>query len=261
MRAGIVQFRPIRGDVAGNHMLIRKFLVRRKFDLAVLPELATSGYNFARREDVWELAENRRGPSFRFFADLAARTGGAIVWGFPEKSGKKLYNSAALTTPEGDHHIYRKTHLFFREKELFDPGDSGFRVFIWRKVRIGIMICFDWIFPEAARSLALGGSQIIAHPSNLVMHYCQDAMTTRSLENGVYCVTANRTGTENIPGLSLTFTGRSQITGPGGGRLVRFSKTEQAFKAVKITPTASDTKNMNRYNNLFADRRIGMYSL
>jgi len=261
MRAGILQFRPTRGDVADNHKLIRKFLIRRKFDLAVLPELATSGYNFARREDIWALAEDARGPSFDFFGDLAARTGGAIVWGFPEKSGKRLYNSAALTTPEGDHHVYRKTHLFFREKLLFDPGNTGFKVFTWRQVRIGLMICFDWIFPEAARSLALGGSQIIAHPSNLVMHYCQEAMKTRSLENAVYCLTANRTGTETIPGLSLTFTGRSQITDPKGGRLARFSKTEQAFKSVKITPTASDTKDMNRYNDLFADRRIGMYSL
>lgn len=261
MRAGILQFRPVRGDIARNHRAIRKFLSRRRFDLAVLPELATSGYNFSRREEIRELAEDRRGPSFEFFADLAARTGGAIVWGFPEKDGNKLYNSAALTTPEGDHHIYRKTHLFFREKEMFDPGDTGFKAFTWRGVRIGIMICFDWIFPEAARSLALSGSQIIAHPSNLVMHYCQDAMITRSVENRVFCITTNRTGTERIPEISLTFTGRSQVTDPNGERLLRFARTEQAFKSVKITPTASDTKNMNRYNNLFADRRIGMYAL
>jgi len=261
MRVGILQFGPIRGDVDANHRIIKSFLIRRRFDLAVLPELATTGYNFSRRETLWELAQDRRGVSFQFFAELAAKTGGAIVWGMAEKARAKLYNSAVLTTPEGDHFVYRKTHLFFREKLLFDPGNTGFRVFTWRKVRIGLMICFDWIFPEAARTLALEKSQIICHPSNLVLHYCQDAMVTRSLENGVFCVTANRTGKETIPEVRLRFTGASQITDPKGARILRFDRTEQTFKIIKITPRSSDTKNMNRYNNLFTDRRTGMYGL
>jgi predicted amidohydrolase len=261
MRAAIVQFRPKKADVDANLQTIRKSLVRRRFDLAVLPELATTGYNFSRRDEIRELAEDLRGKSFAFMAELAAKTDGAIVWGMIEKDGRKIYNSAILTTPEGDHHVYRKTHLFFREKLIFDPGDTGFKVFTWRKVRIGLMICFDWIFPEAARALALGGSQIICHPSNLVMHYCQDAMVTRSLENGVYCLTANRVGTEKVPEVSLTFTGRSQITDPKGRRILRFGETEEGFRSVKITPESSDIKNMNRFNNLFADRRVGMYSL
>ncbi len=261
MRAGILQFRPQKGDVDANLKTIRKFLLRRKFDLAVLPELVTTGYNFSHRDEVRAIAEDRKGKSFAFMADLAAKTDGAIVWGMAEKSGRKIYNSAVLTTPEGQHHIYRKAHLFYREKLLFNPGDTGFKVFTWRKIRIGLMICFDWIFPEAARSLALAGSQIICHPSNLVMHYCQDAMVTRSLENAVYCITANRIGTEKIPEVSLTFTGRSQITDPKGRRLIRFDASEEGFMAVKITPESSDIKNVNRFNNMFADRRVGMYSL
>lgn len=261
MRAGILQFKPKKADVDANLKTIQKFLIRRKFDLAVLPELATTGYNFASRNEVRELAEDRRGKSFWLMAGLAAKTGGAIVWGVVEKDGRKIYNSAVLTTPEGDHHVYRKTHLFFREKLLFDSGNTGFEVFTWRKVRIGLMICFDWIFPEAARSLALAGSQIICHPSNLVMHYCQDAMVTRSLENAVYCITANRVGTETIPEVRLTFTGQSQITDPKGKRLICFDDGEEAFRAVKITPESSDIKSMNRYNDIFADRRVGMYSL
>lgn len=261
MRVGCLQFAPRRGQVDENLRTIRKFLAGRKFDLAVLPELATTGYNFATREEILELAEPRQGRSFRFFGDLAARTGGAIVWGVAERAKDRLYNSAVLTTPNGDHRVYRKTHLFFREKLLFDPGDTGFRVFTWQGIRIGVMICFDWIFPESARSLALNGSQIICHPSNLVMHYCQDAMVTRSLENGLFCVTANRVGTEAIPDLRFTFTGRSQVTDPTGNRILRFSRTEQAFRTVKIDPRLSDTKNMNRFNNLFADRRVGYYTL
>ncbi len=261
MKVGILQFKPVRGEVETNLRNIRKYLIRRKFDLAVLPELATTGYNFQTRNDLFGLAENRRGLSFEFFEEITARVGGAIVWGLAEKSGNKLYNSAVLTTPEGDHHIYRKTHLFFREKLLFDPGNTGFKVFSWRGIRIGLMICFDWIFPEAARTLALKKAQLICHPSNLVMHYCQDAMITRSLENGLFCVTANRVGTEKIPDLSLTFTGRSQITEPKGDRILSFSRTEQAFKVVKIDPELSDTKNVNRHNSLFADRRVEFYLL
>jgi len=260
MRVGILQFRPRLGRVDENLKKIKKFLGRRKFDLAVLPELATTGYNFERRSEIEDLGEKRGGPSFRFFAELSAKTGGAIVWGVAEKSGGKLYNSAVLTTPQGRHHIYRKTHLFFREKLLFNPGNSGFRVFKWNGVRIGLMICFDWIFPEAARVLALKKAQIICHPSNLVMHYCQDTMVTRSLENGVYCITANRIGSEKIPGHALTFTGRSQITDTRGNRILKFARGEEGFKAVKIDPELSDKKRVNRYNDLLADRRVELYT-
>jgi predicted amidohydrolase len=261
MKVGILQFRPVRGEIDTNLETIRRLLSRRKFDLAVLPELATTGYNFASRDDIYELAETRRGKSFHFFEEMAVKAGGAIIWGMAERSKDKLYNSAVLTTPEGSHRIYRKTHLFFREKLLFDPGNTGFKVFKWRDVRIGLMICFDWIFPEAARALALRGAQIICQPANLVMHYCQDAMITRSLENGVFCITANRLGTEKIPGYSLTFTGRSQIIEPKGGRIMSFSRNEQGFKAVKINPNLSDTKKVNRYNHLFTDRRLEYYTL
>ncbi len=261
IRVGILQFAPRLGRVDENLEAIAAMLRRRKFDLAVLPELATTGYNFAARRDLWAAAENRKGKSFEFFARLAVDTGGAIVWGTAEKAGRKLYNSAVLTTPEGDHHIYRKTHLFFREKLLFDPGDTGFDVVTWRKVKIGVMICFDWIFPEAARTLALKGCQVLAHPANLVMPYCQDAMVTRSLENRIFCVTANRIGREVNKRVDLRFTGQSQVTAPTGARLLRFTRTEKAFKTIKITPRLADTKMVNRLNDLFGDRRTGYYEI
>jgi len=261
MKLGILQFSPALGRVDENLKTIRRYLIRRKFDLAVLPELATTGYNFADRKQLSAVAENKSGSSFRLFEELAVKTGGAIVWGVAEKAAGNIYNSAVLTTPEGDHHIYRKTHLFYREKLIFDPGRTGFKVIRWRGARIGLMICFDWIFPEAARTLALKGCQIICHPSNLVMPYCQDAMITRSVENRLFCATANRTGREINAGHSFIFTGLSQITSPTGERLLRFTRTEQAFKTVKINPEISDTKKVNRFNDLFADRRAGYYTL
>jgi len=256
-----LQFRPVLGQVATNLEIINKHLGRRRFDLAVLPELATTGYNFETRDDLKKVAETRRGKSFKFFKDLSVRAGGAIVWGMVEKDGDKIYNTAVLSTPEGQHKIYRKTHLFFREKVLFDSGNTGFKVFRWRNLRIGLMICFDWIFPEAARTLALKRSQIICHPSNLVMKYCQDAMITRSLENGVFAVTTNRIGREKNECADLTFTGRSQITSPDGSRILRFSRSEEAFKTVKLNPEIADTKTVNDYNDRMADRRPRLYRI
>ena len=260
MRLALLQFAPRLGQVDRNLDAIRKYLLRSRADLTVLPELATTGYNFLNRRQMGEVAESTGGRSFAVFEKLAVTTGGAIVWGMAERSGKKLYNSAVLTTPEGDHHIYRKTHLFFREKILFDPGNTGFKVFAWRGVRIGMMICFDWIFPEAARSLALGRAQLVCHPANLVMPYCQDAMVTRSLENRLFCATANRVGREKRGRYDFTFTGGSQVTNPLGERILRFSGTEQGVKAIKVDPKTADTKTVNRLNDLFADRRVRYYA-
>ena len=261
MILGIAQFRPLLGEIDMNLETAGRLLTKHPFDLAVLPELATTGYSFASRRDLHAAAEDKNGKSFQFFEDLSSQTGGAIVWGVAEKKGSKIYNSAVLTTPEGDHHIYRKTHLYFREKLIFDPGNTGFKVVTWRKTRIGIMVCFDWIYPESARVLALQGCQIICHPANLVLPYCQDAMITRALENRVFCATANRIGTEKIGRFKLTFTGKSQVVDPTGNRILKLGRLEQGFKTVKINPLLSDTKTVNRHNDLFADRRTGYYAL
>ncbi|MEE9443643.1 MAG: nitrilase-related carbon-nitrogen hydrolase [candidate division Zixibacteria bacterium] len=260
LRVGILQFKPKLGDVDSNLKAIKGYLSRRKFDLAVLPELATTGYNFPDRAYLEKVSETRNGNSTEFFKYLSAKTGGAIVWGMAEKSRGKIYNTVILTTPEGNQFHYRKTHLFFREKEIFDHGNTGFNVFEWRGVKIGLMICFDWIFPEAARTLALKGSQIICHPSNLVMHYCQDAMITRSIENGVFCVLTNRVGVENTAGIRLKFTGGSQVTDTRGKRILRFTHYEQAFKTVKVNPSKADIKRVNDYNHLFDDRVVKYYN-
>jgi len=261
MKIGVLQFKPKLGYLDDNLARIETLLSGRKFDLMVLPELATTGYSFASRKELKSVAENKQGLSFAFFEDISVRTGGAIVWGMAEACGSKIYNSAVLTTPEGDHHIYRKTHLFFREKLIFDPGNTGFRVFNWRGIRIGLMICFDWIFPEAARTLALKGSQVICHPANLVLPYCQGAMITRSIENRVFCVTANRVGGEDIAGHRIVFTGRSQIVDPAGQRLFHLGYSEETVRIVKINPKLSDTKQVGGLNDIFADRRRTLYKL
>ncbi len=261
MKIGIMQFQPFFKDIPANHKKIYSMLSRRRFDLMILPELATTGYNFIDRTELETVAERRGGPSYDLFADLAGRAGGAIIWGTAEKVKNKIFNSAVLTLPDGKHRVYRKTHLFFREKLYFDPGDTGFKVFAVNGVKVGIMICYDWIYPEASRALMLRGAQVIAHPSNLVMTYCQDAMITRSLENGLFTATTNRVGMETNSELSLTFTGQSQVTSPRGERLLAFGRKEESVKTVKIRPQDSDIKSINRLNNLTGDRRVEYYAL
>jgi predicted amidohydrolase len=96
--------------------------------------------------------------------------------------------------------------LFFGEKSCneealwFCPGDRDFPVFDIGPCKIGIMICFDWFFPESMRILSLKGADVICHSANLVLPFCQDAMVTRCLENHVFAITANRIGMENRGG-------------------------------------------------------------
>ena len=87
-----------------------------------------------------------------------------IVAGLPERAGAACYNSAVVVGPSGFIGCYRKTHLFFEETLFFTPGDTGFQVWDIGLAKIGVMICFDWYYPEAARTLALKGAEIICHP-------------------------------------------------------------------------------------------------
>ncbi|HSN94397.1 MAG TPA: nitrilase-related carbon-nitrogen hydrolase, partial [Anaerolineaceae bacterium] len=182
-----------------------------------------------------------------------------IVSGFSENDGTRLYNSAIAVDGGGVLNNYRKTHLFYKEKQLFKPGDSGFSVFGFKGVIIGTMICFDWFFPESARTLALKGAQIIAHPANLVLPWCQDAMVTRSLENRVFSITANRVGKEAGQGEELEFTGASQILDPFGKRLVQAVERSIQMAIVDIEPEKALNKRLNAYNDLFDDRKPSQY--
>jgi predicted amidohydrolase len=260
-KIGFVQFSPVRRDVATNIAAVARLLAGVRADLLVLPELANSGYVYASPADVAPYAEpgDGSGPFLSALRGLAGETGGVIVAGFAEQAAEGLYNSAAAVDGGGVIQVYRKTHLFADEKILFLPGDSGFRIFEHAGARIGMMVCFDWFFPESARTLALRGAQIIAHPSNLVLPYCQAAMVTRCLENRVYAVTTNRYGAETLGETSLTFTGASQIVTPRGKRLAQAPIEGESVAVVEIDPLAADDKQVTRRNDLFADRRPEMY--
>ncbi len=258
---GFAQFWPVRYSVEQNIAHLQTLLRGIRADLLVLPELANSGYLYATPEELAPYTErgDGSGPFLSALRALAVQMGGVIVAGFAERGEEGLYNSAAAVGGEGVIQVYRKTHLFAGEKDLFLPGDSGFRVFTYRGVRVGMMVCFDWFFPESARTLALRGAQIIAHPANLVLPYCQQAMVTRSLENAVFSITANRYGEEELNGKVFRFTGGSQLLDTKGNRLLQAPAEGDCVALREVDPAAADDKVVAGRNHLFRDRRPAMY--
>jgi predicted amidohydrolase len=200
-----------------------------------------------------------QGRTFEFFRQLAAQGNGAVVFGYPELDGGRVFNSSACILPDGQMHRYRKMHLFDREKSWFDTADTGFSVFSFRGATIGMLICFDWIFPEAWRSLMLQGADIIAHPSDLVTHYCQSSMVTRAVENAFFTITCNRTGADRVGDEEISFTGRSRIVDPRGKVLAESGAEEDRLMLVDIDPTRARDKHFTAQNDLIADRRSEFY--
>ena len=262
-KVGVLQFEPKLFKVDENLAKMEEMLQGVEADLIVLPELATSGYVFKSKDEVKNLAENAKtGKTAQLFTRLSNQLDCSFVVGFPEIDNGTLYNSASLFNPNGEIFTYRKTHLFFEEKLFFAPGDSGLNVYPAKGgVKVGIMVCFDWQFPESVRTLALRGAQIIAHPSNLVLPWCQKAMTIRSLENRVFSITSNRIGTEINGDKELYFTGMSQILNIKGEMLTSLNKTEEGIQFVRINPSDALNKQVTEHNDAFTDRRPDMYEI
>lgn len=268
MFTGYLQFKPKLFDAEYNINAVNSLIGNnhQKCDLLVMPELANSGYLFSGAQEAFDASEKI--PDGKFCTNLfnlAEKYNTNIVSGINERAGDKLYNSAVLVTPAGDCFVYRKTHLFLEEKLWFTPGDTGLNVFEingdFGKVKTGIMICFDWIFPEAARTLALKGAQVITHPSNLVLQYCQKAMFARAVENRVFTITANRTGRETNSGKELFFTGSSVIVDPKGNYLSSAGESDELISVVEIDPSLALDKNVTTMNDIIKDRRTDLYNL
>jgi predicted amidohydrolase len=262
MRVGVYQNHPHFGEVAHNIEQTIQNLNGVEADLMVLPELFNTGYQFVSKEEVETLAEEiPSGKSCQALIDCARSKGIYLVFGMAEREGNHFYNSAAVIGPEGYIGRYRKVHLFAEEKYFFEPGDTGFQVFDLGLAKIGVMVCFDWWFPESARILAILGADIICHPANLILPQCQQAMTTRSLENGVFSATANRIGTEARGGKKpLIFTGKSQIVDTMGRILTSLGKWETGVTVVDIDVKEARDKKITAQNDRFADRRPDLYA-
>jgi predicted amidohydrolase len=261
LKIGFFQFEPKFGEVETNLAKVLSALENVDADLVVLPELAFTGYYFQHRSELMSMAEDpETSATVEGLTRLCRERDFFLVTGFAERSADKLFNSALLIGAHGVLHTYRKLHLFNTEKDYFDPGDTPLETIDVRGAKIGMMVCFDWAFPEVARILSLQGADILCHPSNLVLDWCQKAMVTRCLENAVFAVTANRIGTDVRSHGELKFTGKSQVTAPKGDIVYRAAPDKEELYIVEIDLSLARNKLMTQKNDLFRDRRPEFYA-
>lgn len=260
MNIGYVQFAPALNDLKTTIEQLEALLPKgQDADLLVLPELCNSGYNFATKDEALDGAETMADSNFlAFLGEMCRRFQFDIVTGFNEREGDRLYNSSVLIGKNGIVGRYRKIHLFNREKEFFQPGNDGLPVFRSGPASVGMLICFDWIFPEVWRILALKGVDLICHPANLILPgLAQRAVPVHALINRVFVVTGNRTGSEG----ELHFTGGSLMVDPRGRVLSSAPEKEDYISIESVDPAVARDKEVTPLNDLFKDRRPEEYSL
>ncbi len=246
MRVGFVQVDSELLSVENNTDRVFRLIGKKKGGLIVIPELFNTGYNFRNRREVARVAEPiPGGPTTQTLKEFSAQAGMMLVAGIAERKGQSYYNSAVVVKDGKYLGTYRKVHLFSNEKKFFKPGHE-FKVF----GKVGVMVCFDWYFPESARTLMLKGANVIAHPSNLILPNCPEAMKTRALENAVYTVTADRVGAER----GLRYIGQSEIVNPRGRIIYRASATREECVVRKIDLSKARNKTVAPRNNLLRDR-------
>ena len=164
------QLAPVLGDLDANAALSTAAIheaVDDGADVVVLPELATSGYVFESMAEVEAVAIEPDHPVLAGWAAVAARGGAVVIGGFAERAADGVtYNSAAVIGPDGLLGVYRKCHLWDREKLWFAPGPEPPGAFDTPHGRIGVLVCYAREFPEMTRTLGLAGAELIAVPTN-----------------------------------------------------------------------------------------------
>jgi predicted amidohydrolase len=264
-----VQFDVQLGKLADNLQRISEFLQttsRAGAALTVFPECAVTGYCFDSWDEAAEYAEPIPGPATSALAAACSQHGSHLVAGMLERDGQAIYNAAVLVGPQGVIASYRKVHLPWLGVDRFTAyGDRPFAVHSAGPIRVGMNICFDASFPEAARCLMLLGADLIALPTNWPpgsQCVADAAIRCRALENGVYFMAVNRVGSER----GFEFIGQSQIADPSGNLLhVASRHAEEVFYA-DVDIQRSRRKHVVRVPgkheiDRLADRRPQMYHL
>jgi predicted amidohydrolase len=234
--------------------------------LVVLPELCDSGYVFTDRAEARALAAPAaNSPTLHEWQALAARHRTVVVGGFCELGEDGLvYNSAALTGPDGVLAVYRKAHLWDAEKLVFTPGDAPPPVIDLPFGRVGMMICYDLEFPEWVRLPALAGADLIAAPVNWpampvpagerpcdVVRVQADACV-----NGVFIAVADRCRVER----GVSWVGGTVIVGPDGYPVAGPVAADEPAVLVAFCDLArARTKQVSAHNDVLADRRPLLY--
>ena len=213
--------------------------------LTVFPECTTAGYCFDSLDEARRFAEPRNGPTTKLVTDFCRELDTRIVFGFLETDDSgKLYNSLALVDQSGIKGTYRKVHLPTLGVDRFtSSGESGFSIIELAEMKIGLNICYDSSFPEAARVLSLLGADLIVLPTNWppTSGLTADIIpAARALENHVYYMAINRIGNER----GFEFVGKSGIYSPTGASLDSAKHNNEAILYADIDPEFSRQKHL-----------------
>lgn len=282
LKIGIVQL-AITGDIEQNKRKLQDAIAtcaKQGAELVVLQELHNTPY-FCQTENVsnFDLAETIPGPSTDFYGKIAKRCGVVLVTSLFEKRAEGLYHNTAVVI-EKDGSIagrYRKMHIpddpAYYEKFYFTPGDLGFHPIQTSVGKLGVLVCWDQWYPEAARLMALQGAELLIYPtaigwessdSELEQQRQTEAWITiqrsHAVANGLPVVSVNRVGHEPDPSgqtAGIRFWGNSFVVGPQGEFLMRANADGEAIQVVEVDMQRSEQ--VRRWWPFLRDRRIDAY--
>ena len=260
------QLSPVLGDVAGNHRRIVaaiKDATAGGADIVIVPELATSGYVFHRAEKAASCAIAPGDPMLAEWSAALQRPDAVVIVGFAERAddGGLPYNSAAVVDSTGVRAVYRKAHLWDREKLFFRPGHSAPPVVDTAHGRVATMVCYDMEFPEYTRMVALAGADLIAVPTNWPLVERPDGERAPEVliaqaaarVNRVFVACCDRAGVERGQAwneeTAIIDESGWLLAGPGG----------DADAEVDLLRARS--KRLTEYADLHSDRRVDLYRL
>lgn len=267
-------------SIAKAEQLVRQAAAQGA-NVILLPELFENWYFCQeRRYDSYKLASTvDKNPAVRHFSKVAAELGVVMPISFYEQDGNVLYNSIAMIDADGSvMGVYRKTHIpddhFYQEKFYFTPGGTGFKVWDTRFGKIGVGICWDQWFPEAARCMALMGAEILLYPTAIgsepvlecdSMPHWQRCMQGHAAANLVPVIAANRIGTETVTpdsenqdqSSALTFYGSSFIADNTGALVECADRVSDTVLTHRFD--LDELRDMRLSWGVFRDRRPEMY--
>ncbi len=232
--------------------------------LAIFPECALTGYCFESKEEAWPHAESLPGPVSAVLARICKELGIFVIVGMLEADENRLFNACALVGPQGLVGSYRKIHLPFLGVDRFTtPGDRPFCVHDLGGLRLGMTICYDGSFPEAARVLMLLGADFVVLSTNwppAALSTVKYLVQARALENQIYYAAVNRVGTER----GFSFIGQSRIVDCNGELLAESTGDIPEILVADIDPERARNKRIVKIPGKYeldriAHRRPEMY--
>ncbi|MEV6740038.1 carbon-nitrogen hydrolase family protein [Streptomyces sp. NPDC051104] len=258
MRTALLQSSGHPGSVGENLKVLDQAAGRATVagaGLLVAPEMFLTGYAIG--GDIARLAEPADGDAADAIAEISSRHGLAVAYGYPERDGETVFNSAQLISADGTRLAnYRKTHLFgCFERDHFTPGDQPVVQAELDGLRVGIMICYDVEFPENVRAHALAGTDLLIVPTAQMHPFqfvAESLVPVRAFENQMYVAYVNRVGQEG----EFEFVGLSTLAGPDGIARARAGRVEELVLADVDPVHLAASREANPY---LKDRRPGLY--